>query len=74
MKLLPGVELTRKRALKHFRWLAVNENGTARVFEDRPVKAGNTWVPDEFSSTCYRVEGNFEDKSGELLKIDDPES
>lgn len=72
MKLLPGTTVTRKQALEHFRWLAVDEDGSARVFEKKPVKVENTWVPDEFPSNgypaCYRVEGDFEDKSGRLLK------
>jgi len=73
MKLLPGTRITHEQALKHFRWLAVDENGDARVFCNKPVKVRNTWVPDEFNfnRTHYQVEGDFEDRSGELLRKND---
>lgn len=70
MNLPPGVTIENEDSLEQFRWLGVNEDGTVRLFEDKPIKAGGTWVPEEFPddySSCYRLEDNYEDGEGGLF-------
>jgi len=67
-----GTTITYDEALEQFRWLAVDKDGSARVFLKEPIKIKGIWVPGEFPSggypACYRVEGDFGEKNGQLLR------
>lgn len=70
---LPGTLLTESEALDWGKYLAIDPDGSARVFKHEPIKVGGRWVPDKFpgkmAPACYPVDEEYEDHlEGRLLE------
>jgi hypothetical protein len=60
-----------EEAEKHGKWLAVDPDGSARVFRCRPEMIAGMWVPSEFKSdfapACVDA-GRFPGMEGRLMR------
>jgi hypothetical protein len=65
--------LTEQESLDWGKWLAVDDDGSARVFKSKPMKVSGYWItrdfPKKMYAACYRVEGSFNEYwSGTLFE------
>lgn len=60
---MPGVSLRKIGNIEGV--LAVNEDGSARFFDESPVKAGGTWIPHTLTDSNYcNVAEEYENEPG----------